>query len=487
MLLNQVKTLARHAAVYGSADVFGRVINFLLLPLLTRHLSTFDYGVLGILLLFGVMTKLLFRMGLDSGFFRIYYEQETTEDKRKFTTTIFVASAVVALVGFVLVAMASRSIGRQLLGDSNNFVVLVAADTFLRAFAFVPMNLFRIQERSLQFTVVSMFRNALNIGLKVFLVVSGWGVAGVLLADVLAEAVFILVLSPTLAKSLGAGFSFPMLREALRFGLPKVPHSVAYQVLNLADRKLLDMFSTRAEVGLYHVAYMFGTAIKLFLSAFELAWGPFIYSILKRADAPKTMARVATYAAVVLFSMGLAIAVLARELLILMTAPEFHSGYPVIPVIVLAHIFQGLFLLCSIGIGISKQTNYFPVMTFAAATLNICMNLVLIPELGKMGAAWSTVAGYGLMTALGIYFSHRHYPIPFEWRRIGRIALAAFLCYGVSLTAPEALLPALAVKAVALGLFPVALYLLGFFRPEEIRRLKAVLSSRANGEPPSDT
>jgi O-antigen/teichoic acid export membrane protein len=189
---------------------------------------------------------------------------------------------------------------------------------------------------------------------------------------------------------------------------------------------------------------------------------------------------------VVLFSIGLAIAVLGRELLILMTYREFHSGYPVIPVIVLAHVFQGLFLLTSIGIGISKKTYYYPVMTFAAATLNICMNLVLIPELGKMGAAWSTVAGYALMTVLGIYFSHRHYPIPFEWGRIGRMSLAAFVCYGVSLTAPEAILPALAVKAVALGLFPAALYLLGFFRPEEIRKIKALLASRNNSEPPDD-
>jgi hypothetical protein len=56
----------------------------------------------------------------------------------------------------------------------------------------------------------------------------------------------------------------------------------------------------------------------------------------------------------------------------------------------------------------------------------------------------------------------------------------------VSLTAPEEIMPALAVKTIALGLFPAALYLLGFFRPEEIRRIKAVLTSRANDEPPSN-
>jgi O-antigen/teichoic acid export membrane protein len=484
MLGTQIRTLARHAAIYGSADVFGNVINFLLLPIITRHLSTSDYGALGILLLFGVMTKILFRMGLDSGFFRIYYEQETDRDRRTFTTTIFIAAATVSLSLFALTIAASQPISRLLLGTGRHYIILVAADTFLNAFAFVPMNLFRIQERSTYFTSVSIFRNALNAGLKVLLVVAGWGVAGVLWSDVLSSAVFVLVLSPALVKSLGTGFSWTMLREALSFGLPKVPHSVAYQVLNLSDRKLLDLLSTRAEVGLYHVAYQFGTGVKFFLSAFELAWSPFVYSLLKRGDAPQTLARIATYAAIVLFAIGLAIAVLARELLMLMTAPEFHSGYPVIPVIVLAHVFQGLFILTSIGIGISKKSYYYPVITISAAAVNVSTNLILIPQLGKMGAAWATVAGYGLMTAMGIYFSNRHYPIPFEWRRIGSIALAAASSYGLSLAAPEYVWTALPVKILALCLFPAALYFFGFFRPEEIARIKRLISTGGGSGPP---
>jgi O-antigen/teichoic acid export membrane protein len=470
--------------VYGSADVLGYLVNFALLPIITRHLSKAEYGALGILLLFGVATKILFRMGLDAGFFRIYYEQDSDKDKRVFTTTIFLAVAALSLAGFMLSVLASAAIGRALLGDGRQFIVLVAADTFLNAFAFVPMNLFRIQERSGQFGAMSLFRNVLNAALKVFLVVSGWGVAGVLWSDVISTAVFVLVLFPTLIKNLGIGFSWTMLGQAFSFGLPKVPHSLAYQVLNLADRKLLDIFTTRAEAGLYHLAYQFGTAVKFFLSAFELAWSPFVYSLLKRADAPQTMARIATYAAVVLFSVGLAIAVLGKEVLMLMTAPEFHAGHPVIPVIVLAHVLQGLFLLTSIGIGISKKTYYYPIMTFSAATLNVGMNLILIPRLGKMGAAWATVAGYALMAAMGIYFSRRHYPIPFEWNRIGRIALAAFLCYGISLGAPDSLFSALAVKTLALALFPLALYLLGFFRPDEIAAIKRLLTSGANEEPP---
>ncbi len=486
MLREQLKTLGKHSVIYGSADVFPRVINFFLVFVFTRYLSPADYGALGILVLFGVTTKILFRMGLDSGFFRLYYEQESDQEKRVFCTTIFATAAIVGLMGFIATVWAAGAISRFLLGGGRDFIILVAADIFLTVFAFVPMNLYRIQERSRQFTGVSLFRNGVNLTLKLVLVVSGWGVAGVLWADLIAAAFFILMLSPTLFVNLGRGFSWRMLRGALSFGLPKVPHALAYQVLNLSDRKLLDWFASREIVGIYHVAYQFGMGIKLFLSAFELAWSPFIYSILKRADHPQTLARIATYASVVLWTIALGIAVLSRELLILMTAPEFHSGYPIIPIIVLAHVFQGIFLVTSIGIGISKNTYPFPVLTLAAAVLNVSMNLALIPRLGMMGAAWSTVAGYALMLVMGIYYSNRLYPLPFEWGRMARIAFAALFCYGLSLLAPAEILPALTVKVFVLALFPAALYLLGFFREDEIRQLKRVLASRASGARPEE-
>jgi O-antigen/teichoic acid export membrane protein len=323
MLLAHLKTLLRHSAIYGAADVFGTLVNFVLLPILTRHLTSSDYGTLGILLLFGVTTKILFRMGLDAGFFRIYYEQENDRDRRVFTTTILATVSVISISLFALSAFLAEPISRLLLGtDQSKLILLVAADTLFMGFAFVPMNLFRIEERAGYFTAATLFRNSLNAGLKVLLVLRGWGVEGVLWSDVVSSALFVLVLLPTLWRNLGLGYSTKMLREALGFGLPKVPHGFAYQALNLADRKLLDYFTTRAEVGLYHVGYMFGTGIKFLLSAFELAWGPFVYSLLKRPDAPNTLARLATYVAALIAGFGLLIAVLGREVLSLMTAPS---------------------------------------------------------------------------------------------------------------------------------------------------------------------
>lgn len=170
MLLAQLKTLFRHSAIYGAADVFGTLINFLLLPILTRHLTDIDYGTLGILLLLGVTAKILFRMGLDAGFFRIYYEQQNEWDRRVFTTTILATASAIGIGLFAASVAVAEPLSRLLLGsDQSKLIVLVTADTLLMGFAFVPMNLFRIEERAGYFTAATVFRHSLNAGLKVLL------------------------------------------------------------------------------------------------------------------------------------------------------------------------------------------------------------------------------------------------------------------------------------------------------------------------------
>jgi len=212
---------------------------------------------------------------------------------------------------------------------------------------------------------------------------------------------------------------------------------------------------------------------------------------LTQRDAAQTLARLATYVAAVFVGAGLLIAVLGRELLVLMTADAFHAAYPVIPVIVLAYLIQGLFTLTSIGIGISKKSYYYPVLTLAAAFVNITMNFALIPRLGMMGAAWATVGGYAVMAVLGYRFANRHYPIPFEWTRIGVIALAGSLAFAVSRVAGEPSWSSVLIKVGALAFYPAALLIFGFFRKSEIERLKALVARSSTPTdptppPPSD-
>jgi O-antigen/teichoic acid export membrane protein len=469
-LLSHLRKLSSHSLVYGAADVFSNVTNLLLTPVYTTFLLPTDYRDIGILVLFAAVTKILFRLGLDAGFFRVYYDLGREEARRLAGSVALFAAAVGTLL-FLLVVAFVRPLSIGLLGPGTprSFLVLAAADIYFATFAFVPGHLLRIQDRPGLYSKLSIGRHGVNTILKVLLLVNGYGVAGVLWSDMIASFGFAAATLPILVRHASFRWSWPLVREALAFGLPKVPHGLMVQVQNLADRKLLDLFVAASQVGIYHVAYTLATGVKFALSAFEPAWGPFVFSKVKRPEAPQLLASVATYAFSAFVATGLVVATLAREILTLLTPanPEYREAAPVIPVVVLAYVLHGTYLLGSVGIGIKKRTRYYPLITAASATTNVIANLQLIPRAGIMGAAWATVLSYSVMAGLGVWLSYRLYPIPFETGRLSRVTLAALLTYLLSWLAPTALWPAIAVKALCLLAFPALIALSGALRPGE--------------------
>jgi O-antigen/teichoic acid export membrane protein len=481
-LLRHLGKLASHSAVYGAADVFTTVVNLLLIPLYTTYLGAAEYGDLALLILFSTAAKIVFRLGLDAGFFRVHYDMATDADRRRLAGTVALFAVLAASVLMAGVVALRGPITRALLGPGapEGWVVLAAGDVFLGTFAFVPLSLLRIQDRPRLFSALSVVRHTVNIVLKVVLVSAGHGIAGILWADLAATGAFALALAPILARNATPAFSVPLLRDVLAFALPKVPHGLMLQVLNLADRKILDVFTTRGEVGLYHMGYTFGGGVKFALSAFEPAWGPFVYAQARLEGGALTLARVATYAYAGFGAAALAVAALGPDLLRLMTPnnPAFHAAAPIIPVVALAYLLHGVFLLTSVGIGIARQARYYPMVTAAAAGTNVAANLVLIPRFGAMGAAWATVLAYAVMALLGFTFSRRVFPIPFEGGRFLRITAAAAIAFTASTLVPGEGTVAATWRAVALLAYPLAAWGLGVLRPDEKQRLRRIFGAR---------
>jgi len=449
--------------------VFTNVVNLLLVPVYTRYLDPVDYGNLALLILFGTFAKIVFRLGLDAGFFRIHYELKTEAEQRALAGTVSLFAAGVGALLLGAVATGARPLTRWLFGPPplpSSWVVLVAADVAIGTLVFVPLALLRIQDRPALFSTFSATRHTVNIVLKVVLLKAGWGVAGILWSDLAATAVLSLVLTPILARHAAVAFRPPLLAEVLRFGVPKVPHGLLLQVQNLADRKILDLFVTRGDVGLYQMGYNFGQGVKFATSAFEPAWGPFVYAQLGRPDAKPTLARVARHVFAFFAWATLGVAILGGDVLALLTPrnPAFRAAAPVIPVVALAYLLHGVFLLTSIGIGIEKKARYYPMVTGAAAAANVAANFALIPRLGMMGAAWATVLSYAVMAGSGFAISRRLFPIPFEGARWLSAAAIAGGLYAASTLVPAAGAARIALEVALVAAYPLILAATGFLR-----------------------
>jgi O-antigen/teichoic acid export membrane protein len=474
-VFRKLRELAVNLTVYGIGDVAVQIASVLLLPLYTIILTTTEYGAIALLLIVEQVTRVVNRWGIDASFMRFYYDCADDRARRELASTIFFFLLAVS-GGLTVAAIAAAPLIAAPLFGGQDFTTplrLVFATTMFGSVSFLPFHVLRIQGRARTYVALTFANNLATLLVKLlFVVVLRMGVLGVALADFVVAAGLALVLAPRYAALIRPVFSRRQLNACLAFGLPRVPHSFAHQVIATVDRFTLSRFAPLSPLGVYNVGVSLGLGLKLFLSAFETAWAPFYFREMKSPDATRTFRTMSTYVfgALVLLVAGLA--AVGRDVVRLMTAPTYHGAAAVVPWIGLAVGLQGIYLLTSIGLNITKRTAYYPAVTGAATIAAIGASLLLVPRFGMLGAAWSNVIAYGVLAAMGMALSQRFYPIHYEWPRIWRLLAAGVLAAvaGQLVLGPTvAPLPGILVRGTcAVAVFAAALAATGFFRPREI-------------------
>lgn len=479
--------LTRNVAIYGAGDVAVTAVGILLLPIYLTYLQQEGYGALGLLIGVEALTKILFRWGLDGAFMRYYHDCETPAERVRLTSTLclflLAASGMLLAIGLAL----SGAIASHLFDPNPDRYLtalrLVLINTFLLTFTFVPYQVMRLEKQALTFSVISFLRTAATLLLKVWFVVgAGWGLTGFMAADIIVTIGLLPFLWPWTRPLLGAVFSKDELRRCLRFGLPRLPHGLAQQSLDAGNKYLLNRHISLADLGVYNISSTIGQSIKLFLSAFETGWAPFYYETARQPDAQMVFAKITTYGIAVLALLVAGLTAITPDLIHLITigkpwTPEAYAlTAVVVPLIALGLAFQGVYLLTSIGLNLTSQTQYYPVAAFAAAGVGLGAGVLLMPRFGAVGAAVAFLLSYITLAGTAAAFAQRHYAVRYEGARVIRVLVAAVVAMVAGMLLPD--LPHLAgflargtaVVVVFVGL----LWLTGFLRPTERAILGAV-------------
>lgn len=483
--MGRLRQLFGQLAIYGLGDVATSLVSLLLLPVFTSYLTPTDYGVITMLLTVEAVTKVLFRWGVDTAFMRLYYDCADQRARQRLGSTIFfflfaVNGAILLLALLSLDALTPLLIddGQQAAAGSANVLVgLTLVNTFVTGFYFIPFQVLRITGQPRRFIALAFGRSAGTIVARLGLVIyAGLGVFGIVLADLVVTTLFTAILARWFVPLIRPVFSRALLREVLSFGLPRVPHSVAHQVIGFADRYLLKAYGTLAEVGLYSIGASFGLALKFFLSAFEAAWTPFFLGVMREPNAPRIYSTVSTYVVALLVLLVAALCAVAVPVVQLFTTEGFQEAARVVPWIAVGVMFQGLYLVGSIGLVITKRTKLYPIATGSAAAVSVAANVLLIPRFGMMGAAWANTCSYATLALVTGAFSSRAYWIPYEWSRLLRVAAAGAIGYAAAAAVVPSAIPPLgrivAAGAVLTGVYALVLYFTGFFHAGELRRLR---------------
>jgi len=473
-MLDRLKELFRHSAVYGLGSIVARILGVLLLPLYTRYLSPSDYGLIETLVALSAVLTALVAQAMKSAFFRFYFDSEELERRLLVVRTAFwyvmAASTAVLVAGIVF----SRQISWVLFHTQHHAGLVIAAFIGLwAAMNYEQMtSLFRVEQRSTAYVVATLANVGITIAATVLLVVAfDKGPLGVLIGNFTGTLIVYAALLLYSRHALGFQFSRPLYRSMNRFGLPLVPSAVALWLTNFSDRFFLVKLTDAHEVGLYSIGVRVASAIVLLLTAFRMAWPAFAYSIDDDREAQRTYSFVLTYVVFVCCWLALALGLLAPWILKLITTRPFYPAQNVVaPLAFGVAAFAG-YVVVQIGTGRARRTRANWVVTGAAAVLNVALNLTLIPPYGRMGAAIATVASYTLLFVVMAWRAHAVFPVPYQWRRVATVAAAAVALTVVGKLTDAPLGVALALTAA----YPVLLALLGFYLPAERRRLRRLL------------
>lgn len=465
-----LRRLATTGAAYTASSVLSKLIAVALLPLYTRHLTPSDYGAAEVLIVGVIAASIVIRLGIIEALLRFYYER--SEDPERVVKTAFASLLWTTTAGALIALPFAEPLSELMLGRSDPDLVRIAVGGLwvFTLWEFL-LALFRIDERARAYLIFTVVNVLVTIPVTVWLVVfEDRGAEGLLLGQYATGAVTLGALMVIHRRRLALIPDFGVLRRMIRFGLPTMPAELSLYSLNFIDRLLIVRLVGLGDAGLYALAVKFGQAVNVFVKGFQLAWPPLAYSISDDEEARRAYAVIVTWFVAVCAFFVAGMWLLSRWIVRILAAPEFFESYEAIGLVSTGVMLYALYLVLVVILGRTGRTEFNFPATAAGTVVNIGLNLLLVPELGIVGAGVSLVASYAVVLVLMYVFTQRLFHVPYEWDRLAQIALVAIAL----VTAGELLLPTDGIGGLAARVgvwlaYPAALYASGFLSEHERR------------------
>ncbi len=438
-MFDKLKQLTKDTAIYGVSTIVGRFLGFLLVPLYTNVFTTSDFGVYSNLYIFMAVFNVVLLYGMDSAFLKFAAMPVMGDEKDNFSTPyLSVFSASFVLSGLIILFKAPIYSILDVPPDFYYLIYFVGPILFLDAISVIPFIKLRLEHKAKKFATFKMINIFVNVSLNIYLILKlKWGIEAIFVSNLAASCTSFLLLFPSIIKSLRIKIHTQLLKRLLKFGLPYFPAGLAAMLIQGVDRPILTQLTDVGTTGLYAANYKLGIFMMLFVSMFQYAWQPFFLQNAKEANAKEIFSKVLTYftvaAAFIFVVLSLFISDIARISFYghSIIGKEYLSGLNIVPVILFAYIFNGIYYVLMAGIYIEEKSIYVPMMTGTGAVINIALCFILIPVWGIMGAALATLASY-LIMAIGYFvITQKFYKVNYEYTKLGKLFISIAIVAGI--------------------------------------------------------
>ncbi len=487
--MNALKQLASQTAIYGLSSIVGRILNYFLTPLLTFVFLPEEYGVNAEIYAYVSFFIVILTYGMETGFFRFSNSQEET--KKVYQTALIslaATSSIFILLGLFFSGGLASVVGYP---DRPDFIIYVVLILGIDAFCSIPLASLRKANEAKRFAIINLVSIGVNIFFVVFFVwfgkyyhdTSTWcwlsdtiyspsiGIGYVFIANLLASISKLVLLRKEIRFDF-AFFDADLLKKLLLYSSPLLLAGIAGIINETLDRILLkrilaSMYDTTyalTQVGIYGGVYKLSILITLFIQAFRYAAEPFFFSKQNDKDANLTYSMVMTYFVITVSSIFLGIVLFIDVFKWFIPNQEYWVGLTVVPILLIANIFLGVYFNQSIWYKLSGKTKYGAYIAGVGAIITILLNVIFIPYFGFVASAWTTLIAYGTMMAVSYYLGQKHYPIKYNVKKVSFYFFSAlglfFVSKGIDLLISDSLFIKLFIHAILFLVYVWFIYII---------------------------
>ncbi len=449
-----IKSLIKDTAIYGLSSIIGRFLNWCLVPLYTIMFPVADYGVVTFVYSVVALALIILTYGMETGFFRFANHDDYRGPMVVYSTSL-ISLAVSSSLFVVVVAifLSPVTVWMECAGHES-FVMMMAVCVAIDAFTAIPFSYLRYKKRPLRFAGLRLVNIGINIGLNLFFILAcpwlmehapatvDWfydqtfGIGYVFLANLISSAVTLVMLIPEL-HGFKWRFDPALWRRMLIYSAPLLVLGVA-GIMNQTIDKIIypslvsDSTQAMEGLGIYGANYKIAIVMVMFIQAFRFAYEPFIFAQSRERGSDRLQSYRDAMKYFVIFGLLIFLGVMYFiDIIKYFISPRYFEGLKVVPVIMLAELFFGIFFNLSLWYKLTDKTVWGMYFSLMGLAITIVMNIVLVPRFGYMGCAWAALCCYTTMMVVSYFVGRAKYPIGYDIRRLGVYFVIAAALYVV--------------------------------------------------------
>ena len=475
---NSYQKFARDVLIIGVANALVALSSIILLPLITKTLGAHDYGIWAQVHVTMNLVVAFVGLGLPFAITRFLPAKTNRgEIREEFYSVLLVVSLATAVVSIIVIVFAGFIAG-ALFAGATDVVRITGLIILASSLGQVFLSLFRAFRQMKEYAVFIIANTYVQIGLIAYLVSHGYGILSVVLAVLAVTTVILLVLLFSVRSQLGISRPrFHRIREYLSFGLPTIPGSISTWVVASSDRYVIGYFLGATSVGVYSAAYGIGNIIAMAAGVLVFVLPPTLSRLYDQGSMEEVKIHL-RYSLKYLLALAIPFvfgsAVLAEPVLRLFsTAGIASEGYLIVPLVALSALFWGIYVVVMHILVLVKKMRILALIWGISALVNLGLNIAIVPRVGILGAAITTLIAYGVALGLTTYYSFKEFRFPIDWRFVAKSLIASgAMSAALWAIAPEGTLATILTIVAGLAIYGAIVLLLKGFKKEEFKFFK---------------